>query len=63
MSVKFVALAMIAAGIVCVLVAGALDGRTPMDEGLFLLASTLGFGGIIALGTGTLLLLIALFVA
>jgi hypothetical protein len=63
MSVKFIALAMIAAGIVCVLGAGALDGRTPMDEGLFLLASTLGFGGIIALGTGTLLLLIALFVA
>ena len=52
MSVKFVALAMIAAGIVCVLGAGALDGRSPVDEGLFLLASTLGFGGIIALGTG-----------
>jgi hypothetical protein len=34
-----------------------------MDEGLFLLASTLGFGGIIALGTGVLLLLIALFIA
>ena len=63
MSVKFVALAMIAAGFVCVLGAGALDGRSPVDEGLFLLASTLGFGGIIALGTGTLLLLIALFVA
>src|SRR6516165_9451028 len=63
MSVKFVALAMIAAGIVCVLGAGALDGRSPVDEGLFLLASTLGFGGIIAFGMGALLLLVALFVA
>ena len=44
MSVKFVALAMIAAGIVCVLGADALDGRSPVDEGLFLLATTLGFG-------------------
>jgi hypothetical protein len=52
MTVKFVALAMIAAGIVCVLGASALDGRSPVDEGLFLLASTLGFGGIIAFGMG-----------
>ena len=63
MSVKFVALAMIAAGIVCVLGAGALDGRSPVDEGLFLLASTLGFGGIIAFGMGALFLLVSLFVA
>jgi hypothetical protein len=63
MSVKFVALAMIAAGIVCVLGAGALDGRSPVDEGMFLLAATLGFGGIIAFGMGALFLLVSLFVA
>ena len=63
MSVKFVALAMIAAGIVCVLGAGALGGRSPVEEGLFLLASTLACGGIVAFGMGALLLLVALFVA
>ena len=55
MSVKFVALAMIAAGIVCVLGAGALGGRSPVEEGLFLLASTLACGGIVAFGMGALL--------
>ena len=60
MSVKFVALAMIAAGIVCVLGAGALGGRSPVEEGLFLLASTLACGGIVAFGMGALLLLVAL---
>ena len=63
MSVRFVALAMIAAGIVCVLGAGALGGRSPVEEGLFLLASTLACGGIVAFGMGALLLLVALFVA
>ena len=63
MSVKFVALAMIAAGIVCVLGAGALGGRSPVEEGLFLLASTLACGGIVAFGMGALLLLVALFIA
>ena len=60
MNVKFVALAMIAAGIVCVLGAGALGGRSPVEEGLFLLASTLACGGIVAFGMGALLLLVAL---
>jgi len=63
MSVRFVALAMIAAGIVCVLGAGALGGRSPVEEGLFLLASTLACGGIVAFGMGALLLLVALFIA
>ena len=63
MNVKFVALAMIAAGIVCVLGARALDSRPHYEEGLFLLACALGWGGIVSFIFGALFLVAALFVA
>jgi len=51
-SLSLFALSMIAVGIMGVLGAGALEGRTPIEEGTLLLSNALGFGGIIAFGMG-----------
>jgi len=62
-SLSLFALSMIAVGIMGVLGASALEGISPLDEVARLLATALGFGGVIALGMGTLFLLVAMFIA